>query len=93
MTKVCRASIDHGLLSPSGRMSKRARKAAQKRTSVELFGPNGLERATCKQPTEKERLLRDAARWRDLATGPHKMSPRKFIRLAEEAEAKAALLP
>lgn len=87
---MSRPSIDHSLLSPSGRMSKRARAAAQERTRVELFGPNGLQRTTVPQPTEKERLLRDAKLYRGLATGPHAMSPRRYNRMADEAERKAA---
>ncbi len=82
-----RPSIDHGFLSPSGRVSKRARKAAQEQTRRELFG-DGLPYPTCKQPTERERLLRHAARLRDLAE--RGMSPRAFIKDAEMLEKKAA---
>ena len=78
------------LSSPSGRMSKRALAAAQKRLSMDLFGPNGLERPKCKQPTEKESLLRHAAQLRDLAA--RGMRPRAFIKDAVMLEAKAALL-
>ena len=77
--------------SPSGRISKRALAAAQKKLSVDLFGPGGLERPKCKQPTEKESLLRHAAQLRDLAA--RGMRPRVFIKDAVVLEAKAALLP
>ncbi len=69
-----RPSIDHSFLSPSGRVSKRARKAMLAQVSRELF-PDGLSRPRCKQPTENERLLRHAARLRDLAAGG--MRPRQ----------------
>lgn len=79
------------LSSPSGRMSKRALVAAQKKLSLDLFGPNGLERPKCKQPTEKESLLRHAAQLRDLAA--RGMRPRAFTKDAAMLEAKASLLP
>lgn len=31
--------LDHGILSPSGRVSRRAEKAAKERVRKELFGP------------------------------------------------------
>jgi hypothetical protein len=79
------------LSSPSGRMSKRALIAAQKKLSLDLFGPNGLEQPKCKQPTEKESLLRHAAQLRDLAA--RGMRPRAFIKDAAMLEERAALLP
>lgn len=79
------------LSSPSGRMSKRARAAAQERLRVELFGAGGLARPSIPpQPSEIERLLQHAARLRDLAA--RGMRPRAFIRDAEELERRAALL-
>lgn len=74
------------LSSPSGHMSKRARLAAQERLSLALFGPGGLERPTCKQPTEKEYLLRHAQMLRSMT---REGKPRKFIKEAEQCEAKA----
>ena len=83
------------LSSPSGRMSKRARRAAEQRLAVALFGPNGATREEIcgvqPQPTERERLLRQAARLRDLAA--RGMSPRKFTREADRLEQLAATLP
>lgn len=76
--------------SPNGRMSKRAKDAAVKRLGVALFGPGGLQRATPPQPTERERLLREAANCRDLAA--RGMRPRAFIKQAEWCEARAAEL-
>lgn len=81
-----RPMIDNGLLSPSGHVSKRAHTASLKRIALELFGPEGLQRVA----PEKEILLRNAAMWRDLAE--RGMSPRKFIKQAKEAEAKAAAI-
>ena len=83
---TARPSIDHSFLSPSGRVSKRARKAAQEITRHELFG-DGLPYPTCKQPTDRERLLQHAARLRDLAE--RGMRPKAFIREAEALEAQA----
>ena len=83
---MTRPSIDHSLLSPSGRVSKRARKAAQERVRRELFG-DGLPYPTCKQPTQKERLLRQAKNLRELAA--RGMRPKAFIREAEELEKQA----
>ena len=51
--------------SPSGHTSKRAQEAAAARLSEALFGPGGLQRPTCPQPTERERLLRQAEELRD----------------------------
>ena len=76
--------------SPSGRMSVRARDAAQKRMSLALFGPGGLQRPTCPQPTEAECLLREAAQCRNLAA--RGMRPRAFIKQAIACEARAAAL-
>lgn len=79
-------SIDHTLLSPSGKVSKRARKAAMDRETARLF-PEGLERPKTPQPSEKDVLLRRAREWRDLAA--RGMQPRKHTQLAEAAEARA----
>lgn len=76
--------------SPSGKISKRAREAAAKRLSHDLFGPNGLERPKCRQPTEKERLLHRAAYLRDMAA--RGMSVRAFTKEADMLEAKASKL-
>ena len=81
-----RPSIDHSLLSPSGRVSKRARKAALERTRRELFG-DGLPFPTCKQPSKAERLLREAATLRDLAD--RGMRPRAHRKEADKLEALA----
>src|SRR5258707_2674420 len=65
-------------------MSKRARKAAQKRLHDALF-PDGLPRPTCPQPSEKENLWRRAAELRALAA--RGMKPRAYKREAERLEA------
>lgn len=85
---MIRPSIDHSLLSPSGKMSKRARKAAMEREAKRLFPPDGVLFITkVKQPSEKEKLLRNAEMWRGLAN--RGMSSRKYNKLADEAEKKA----
>lgn len=83
------------LSSPNGRMSKRARKAAEQRLATALFGDGSCFRAP--EPTEAEKierkaqqLLQHAKRLRDLAN--RGMSVRKFTKEAERAEAEAAAL-
>ena len=80
------------LSSPSGRMSKRARQAAQKRLGQALFGPEGLQRPGLPpQPSAKARLLIQAGHLRDMAA--RGMSVRKFTKEADRLEAEAAALP
>lgn len=75
------------LSSPSGRMSKRSREAAEKRLREKLFGKDFDPRGTnISQPTEKERDLRQAGRLRELAV--RGMSAKKFTREAEHLEKK-----
>lgn len=83
-------SIDHSFLSPSGRVSKRARRASDERTRRELFG-DGLEFPRCRQPSERERLLRTAHELRGLAS--RGMKPRAYVKQAAMLEALAAKLP
>lgn len=85
-------SIDHSFLSPSGHMSKRSREAYLKRLSAELFTPEirAFMKERCPQPTEKESLLNQAKRLRDLANSG--MNTRKYNREADKLEAQAALL-
>jgi hypothetical protein len=83
------------LSSPNGRMSERAKKAATDRLAESLFGPGGATReqitgGPTPQPTERERLLRQAKRLRDLAA--RGMNVRKFTKEAERLEAEAARL-
>ena len=86
-----RPSIDHSILSPSGRCSKRARKAALERERKRLFPPGfDLKGGPTPQPSNKESLLRHASRLRDLAD--RGMHPRKYRKLAAQAEAEAAKL-
>lgn len=79
------------LSSPSGRMSKRARREAERRLHLALFGPGGLQPTPAPQPSQRERLLRQAARLRDLAN--RGMSTRRFNREADRLEAQARELP
>ena len=79
------------LSSPSGRMSSRAKKAAQERLRVALFGQTGLQRPGLPpQPSPQERMRRQAARLRDMAA--RGMRPRAGPREAAMLEAKAAAL-
>jgi len=77
--------------SPNGRMSKRQQQLAQKRLAIALFGEGGIPRASPPQPTQKERLLRQAKTLRDLAA--RGMKPRAFAKEAARLEAEAELLP
>ena len=80
--------FDHGILSPSGHVSKRARKAALERARVDIFGPQGLKRPGLqKQPTEKEALLRQAHELRALAA--RGMKPRAYLKEAIRLETVA----
>jgi len=85
-------SIDHSLLSPSGRMSKAARARALKREAARLFPPGFWDVAP---PTAAElaaqkviALRRHAKTLRDLAA--RGMSRRRFLREAAELDAEAA---
>lgn len=73
----------------AGRMSKRSRKAALKRLHDALF-PDGIPAPRCPQPTERERLLREAQDLRTLAA--RGMHPRSYVKRAEELEARAESL-
>ena len=73
--------------SPSGRMSRRAKEAATKRLSVALFGEAGLQREQTPQPSERDKLLSQAARLRELAE--RGMNTKRYMREAGRLEAKA----
>ena len=81
-----RQAIDHGILSPSGNVSKRAERAAKERMRQELFG-DGLEYPSCPQESKRDSLLRRAKELRELAA--RGMSPRKYAREAERLEQEA----
>ena len=83
MTKGLWPSVDHSLLSPSGRMSKRARKAANDRETKRLFGPNGLAYPGLPpQPPKRDAMLRVAKELRELAArGFH---PKRHTKEADE---------
>ncbi len=88
-------SIDHSLLSPSGRMSGRARKAALARETERLFGGENLitmadlhkAYLASIQPTKAENLRRSAANLRDLAA--RGMKVRAYPKMAAVMEAEA----
>ena len=72
--------------SPSGTMSKRARKRAQERLRVALFGEKGLQ-PTDPQQSKREQLLQQASELRELAA--RGMKPRAHLKRAEDLEAMA----
>jgi hypothetical protein len=82
---MTRPHIDHSLLSPNGRISKRARQAELDRV---FGGENRITTAdlraaalAARQPTQAERLLRQPANLRELAARracrPVRSKPRK----------------
>ncbi len=79
-------SIDQCYLSPSGHVSKRAKRASDERVRRQLFG-DGLPWPTCRQPSERERLLQQAAELRGLSE--RGMKPRAYLRRAKQLEARA----
>lgn len=86
-----RPAIDHTLLSPSGTVSKRARKAALQREHDRLF-PSGFwdepEKSQEQQRQDKaDTLRRSAQTLRELAS--RGMSPTKHIKAAERLELQA----
>lgn len=86
--------IDHSLLSPSGRMSKRARAAAMERERVKLFGEQGLQsRAIQNKPSSADRIIQltaEAKRCRDFVANGYRT--RAFTKQAEECAAEIARL-
>jgi hypothetical protein len=84
-------TIDHSLLSPSGRMSKRARKAATDREVARLFAGCGPLKGEGPPPRSEAQYMWDtAAQLLELAD--RGMSTRKYRREAERLLARAALL-
>jgi hypothetical protein len=84
------------LSSPSGRMSKRVRKRAERRLELELFGPGGMSEAIrprSRELTKAERiehLRQRAADLRHLADGG--MRPRVHNKEAARLEREAGRL-
>jgi hypothetical protein len=78
------------LSSPSGRTSGAAKRRANERLRVALFGEGGLEGLTVAQPLEADRLLRQATELRGLAA--RGMKPRAYLKKALELEARAGML-
>jgi hypothetical protein len=86
-------SMAIAISSPSGRMSKAARKRAEKQLVQALFGNEGLSVLAPKlppQPSKKDSLLREAKNLRELAA--RGMKPRAFVKEALKLEAEAATL-
>lgn len=89
--KEPRPAIDHSLLSPSGRISKRAKRVAMAREAARLFPPGFWDRPkkteAGQRAEQKRALLRKAKELRELAA--RGMCPRKFVKEAERLEAQA----
>ena len=83
-------SIDHSILSPSGRCSKRARKAALDREASRLFPPGFCTKGDPVEAPRSAVLRRQAATLRELAA--RGMCPRKYAAEAQRLEAEAAAL-
>lgn len=87
-------SIDHTLLSPSGRCSKRARDAAMKREAAKLFPPGFFDKPT-PTPEEQARQKADGLRLaaktlRELAA--RGMNRHRYTHEAAKLEAEADAL-
>ena len=84
-------SIDHTILSPSGRCSKRARDAAMKREAAKLFPPGFWDKpaSTLEEQTRNKAdgLRRTAKTLRDLAA--RGMNSRRYVREAAKLEEQA----
>ena len=88
-TCTSRPCVDHGLLSPSGRISKRARTQAVAREARLLFPPDYFD--VPRPPADrKAQLLAHAARLDELAD--RGMSRRRYRRLAAAARTEAESL-
>ncbi len=87
-------SIDHSLLSPNGRVSKRARASALAREAARLFPPGYWDEAPlsqAEQDAQRAASLRGTAKTlRDLAA--RGMHPRKYVKEADRLEAEANAL-
>ena len=82
-----RPAIDHGILSPSGRISRRARDRAIRDTAAELFPPGYWESAAPSTEDIRQRLIHQARELRELAA--RGMGVRKHLREAERLEQEA----
>jgi len=78
------------LSSPSGKMSKTSRDAAEKRLSEKLFGEGGMPAPSHPQPLEQVSLRRQAAELDRLAEGG--MKPKAFRQDAENLRKRADAL-
>ena len=91
---MTRPTVDHSFLSPSGRISKRARAAEMARVfgGANLITAADLHRARLAaiQPTEIIRLQRQSAHLRQLAAAG--MKPRAFSKQADALDAQIAAL-
>lgn len=90
-------AIDHSMISPSGRVSARARKATTDRERVRLFGPLGWfvdePKTSVEIYREKiDQLRRRAKQDREFATLAGKAQAKKLLARADKAEAEADTL-
>lgn len=82
-----RPVVDHGPLSPSGKVADRSREVAIERTRETLFGKEGLPGPELpQQPSERASDLRRATELRDLAK--RGQQTKKYLAEAERLEAK-----
>ncbi len=79
--------FDHGILSPSGRVSNRQRKATEARLRANVSAALANVNRAPPQPPKWETLRREAATLRDLAA--RGMCIRKYPKLATAMEAEA----
>ena len=80
-------SMAIGMSSPSGRMSKRAMKAHDKKLSLALFGESGLVRERLPQPSKQESNRRWAKELRELFD--RGMRAKKYLKEADRLEDEA----
>lgn len=74
--------------SPSGKMSKRARKDGLARIRRQIFGDDNVDlRGEAPQPSKKELLLRHATQLRELAE--RGMNSKVYFKKAQQLEAEA----
>ena len=80
-------SIDHTMLSPSGKVSKRARRAALAREHSRLFPPGFWDKPECTNTDRAKTLRLSAQNLRELAA--RGMKPKSYLREADRLEDEA----
>jgi hypothetical protein len=85
-------SIDHSLISPSGRMSKRAREAALKREAGRLFPPGYWDKPKPTREDEIRALEYRLSDFQDMAERAPNYKPRRLKREIEALKVKIEAL-